>query len=384
MAIIISKNGKGAKKVDKSSFEKEGYLQEYIMNNPESIPLYDIKEDIRLLVLAREFHTAHGQIDALGVDREGEVYLIETKLYRNADKRYIIAQVLDYGASLWRSYGDFTEFMRELDAKVREKFKENTNERVKEFFGIEDEDAAQLLENVRQNLSKGNYRFVVLLDKVDDKLKDLILFINENSRFDLFGVEFEYYKHEEYEILIPKLFGAEVKKDIAAGVRSVKQDDEFFRRKVNEVGDKGLVNAISDLYEFGRTEMAEPDYGTGHDLGRAYLRLEYPNAKNGFIYIMSLKSDGRLKIGFWAIKNGIIGKDGERLSQLLRDKLSKLIAIKKWYERTDKELGEGKRGNAEKSNFPGKNMAFREAFPDKKSVEIFKSAILDFKKEIKK
>ena len=53
MAIIISKNGKNAKKVDKSTFEKEEYLQKYIHDNPESIPLYDIKEDIRLLILAR-------------------------------------------------------------------------------------------------------------------------------------------------------------------------------------------------------------------------------------------------------------------------------------------------------------------------------------------
>lgn len=381
MAIIILKKGKNAQRVNKETIEKEGYLQEHIYNNPESIPLYDIREDIRLLVLAREFHTAHGPIDALGVDEDGEVYIIETKLQRNSDRRYIVAQVLDYGASLWRSYGDFTEFMRELDAKVQEKFKKSANERVKEFFGIEDEDVVRLLENVRQNLSKGKYRFVVLLDKVDDTLKDLILFINENSRFDLFGVEFEYYKHEEYEILIPKLFGAEVRKDVATGIRQNKQDGDFFLKKVKELEDKNLSGAIADLHEFGRTQMAEPDYGTGHDLGRAYLRLEYPKAKSGFIPVMSLKSDGHFKFGFWAILNQISGEDGKRLSGLLRDKLSKLPAIKEWYTRTDKEIKEGKRGSRI-GDFPGKNMAFQEAFPDKKSLEIFKSAILEFKEAL--
>lgn len=380
MTIIVSKNGKGAKPIEKSSFENERYLEEYITNNPESIPLYDIKKDIRLLVLARQFSTAHGPIDALGVDLDGEVYLIETKLYRNTDKRNIVAQVLDYGASLWRSYGDFTEFMRELDSKVQEKFKMSTTERVKEFFDIENEDAAQLLENVRQNLSNGNYRFVVLLDKVDEKLKNLILFINENSRFDLFGVEFEYYKHEDYEILIPKLFGAEVKKGVPTGVRPNRQDHDFFLKKVKELEDQKLSDAITDLYEFGLKEMAEPDYGTGHDLGRAYLRFEYPKAKNGFIPIMSLKSDGRFKIGFWAILNQIPDEEeGKRLSMALRNKLSKLTAIAKWHDRTVEEIKEGKRG-VRLGDFPGKNMAFREAFPDRKSVETFKSAILEFKK----
>ncbi|MBI5358213.1 hypothetical protein HZB69_01115 [Candidatus Amesbacteria bacterium] len=66
MAIIISKNGKGAVKLDKSSLV-EDRLQQYIYDNPESIPLYDLKEDIRLLMLTREFATSSGPIDALGI-----------------------------------------------------------------------------------------------------------------------------------------------------------------------------------------------------------------------------------------------------------------------------------------------------------------------------
>src|SRR3989338_6877041 len=122
MAIIISEGGKNAKRVDKSSFEREDYLQGYIYENPDSIPLYEIKENIRLLILAREFPTDSGPIDAIGVDRDGEIYLIETKLYKNADKRLVVAQVLDYGASLWRSGLDFNEFVRVLEINVNGKF----------------------------------------------------------------------------------------------------------------------------------------------------------------------------------------------------------------------------------------------------------------------
>ena len=114
MSIIISSNGKNAVKVEKSSFDKEGYLQKYIYDNPESIPLYEIKEDIRLLILAREFPTNSGPIDAIGIDKYGELYIIETKLYANADKRKVIAQSLDYGAALWKHSNDFSEFLAEL------------------------------------------------------------------------------------------------------------------------------------------------------------------------------------------------------------------------------------------------------------------------------
>jgi hypothetical protein len=38
MSIIISQDGKNAQKIDKSDFEREGYLQNYVHENPESIP----------------------------------------------------------------------------------------------------------------------------------------------------------------------------------------------------------------------------------------------------------------------------------------------------------------------------------------------------------
>lgn len=256
MAIIISKNGKNAKKVDKSTFEKEEYLQKYIHDNPESIPLYDIKEDIRLLILAREFSTDSGPIDALGVDKDGEIYLVETKLYKNPDKRLVVAQVLDYGAFLWHSYNNFDEFARVLDEKVNEKFGAGLNQKLKDFFGIDDEGVSALLENFKKNLNEGNFKFVVLMDKLHSQLKDLIIFINENSRFDIFAVEMEYYKYEDYEIMIPKLFGAEVKKDI--GVSSAKAgrqwDEKNFFEEAEKILDKNELEILKDVYDFAGTK----------------------------------------------------------------------------------------------------------------------------------
>jgi len=45
MPIIISKNGKDAKRVERTSFKQEEELQKYIFENPDCIPLEDIKED---------------------------------------------------------------------------------------------------------------------------------------------------------------------------------------------------------------------------------------------------------------------------------------------------------------------------------------------------
>ena len=252
MAIIVSRNGKNAKRIDKSDFKKEDYLQKYIYDNPESIPLYDIKEDIRLLILAREFSTNSGPIDALGIDKDGEIYIVETKLYKNPDKRLVVAQVLDYGASLWHSYTNFDEFTRALDNETNSKFNLSLNQRLKDFFNISDEELTIILDNIKNNLNKGNFKFVVLMDKLHERLKDLIVFINENSRFDIFAVELEYYRHEDYEIMIPKLFGAEVKKDIgissSSGARRKWDEKSFFEDAGKKVEGQQL-KAIEKLYE---------------------------------------------------------------------------------------------------------------------------------------
>src|SRR5690606_25361488 len=136
----------------KSDFQLEDNLQEYIYNNPESIPLYDIKEDVRLLILAREFSTKSGPIDALGVDKDGEIYLIETKLYKNTDKRTVVAQVLDYGASLWSNYRDFTNFVEQISLHTQRDLNTTLTQRISEFFNISEEEAGALLDNTRKNI----------------------------------------------------------------------------------------------------------------------------------------------------------------------------------------------------------------------------------------
>jgi hypothetical protein len=163
MSIIISKNGTKAQKLDRQDFEKEDYLQNYIHNNPESIPVYEIEEDKRLFVVAREFSTESGPIDALAIDKDGDIYVVETKLFKNPDKRTVVAQALDYGASLWKHFGDFSDFLSRLDQEVQAKFKISFKDKVKDFFGLTDEQVDSLIESLKANLNEGNIKFVTNL-----------------------------------------------------------------------------------------------------------------------------------------------------------------------------------------------------------------------------
>jgi len=257
MAIIISKNGKNAVKIDKSNFGLEDNLQQYIYDNPESIPLYDIKEDIRLLILAREFSTKSGPIDALGIDKDGEIYLIETKLYKNPDKRTVVAQVLDYGASLWSNYRDFNDFTDQISVHTNKDFNQSLNQRLNNFFGVSDNEEKLLLDNVRRNLNKGNFKFVVLMDHLYDQLRDLIIFLNNNSEFTVYAVELEYYKHQDFEILIPKLYGAEVKKDIGKSISKAIPTDEDFIKAFEGKSEQGKIKQLISFFNDLREERKE-------------------------------------------------------------------------------------------------------------------------------
>ena len=201
--------------MNKSSFEQEGKLQEYIFENPDSIPLYDIKEDIRLLILCPEFPTNTGQIDLLANNQDGEIYVIETKLYKNPDKRLVVAQVLNYGSSLWRDSFDFEAFIDKADKCIKKHFKNNTNlkGRLKEFLDFGDEDVADVIRKIKINLHEGNIKFVVLMDQLHEQLKNVIVFLNQNSKFTIYPVQLEQYNHEDMEITIPKIYCTEVTKD---------------------------------------------------------------------------------------------------------------------------------------------------------------------------
>ena len=345
MAIIISKNGKDAKKINKSIIDKEDYLQKYIYDNPETIPLYEINENLRICILAREVPTNSGAIDGLGIDQDGNIYIIETKLYKNPDKRLVVAQVLDYGASLWNNTNDFEGFMTFFEKASNKRFQLSLNQRLMNFFQLSEEEVFDLRENIKINLGDGNYKFVILMDRLSAQLRDLIVFINQNSQFDIYAVELEYYKYQEYEIIIPKLYGAEVKKDIniQRPSKRKKWNENLFFDEVNNKLDRKYVEAIQKLYEFSKQYADEISWGTGFVQGSFNPKIRNISQRSLF----SVFTDGTLQINFdWLNDND----ETKRIRTLLGEELMKIkdlaippnyfkhcigIPIENWYHHVD-------------------------------------------------
>lgn len=338
MSIIISKQGRDAIKIDQQDFDKENFLQDYIHNNPESIPVYEIEEDKRLFVVAREFGTESGPIDALAVDKDGDIYIVETKLYKNPDKRTVVAQALDYGAALWKHSGEFSQFLEKLNVEVQSKFHISFQEKIKSFFNLTDEEVGFLLEAMRRNLFEGNLKFVILMDAIDDRLKDLIIYVNQNSQFDIFAVQLEYYKHEDYEIMIPKLFGLEVKKNVSVGSSGSprkKWDEQSFFEDVRKNLNSEKAAIVKKLYDFAK-QKSEIIWGTGMIRGAFSAQFDLLGTKPLFV----LESNGTLKISFDYPKKGAVAEQIAKM-ELLEPVISKTgLRVEKGTNRTVFEIDE--------------------------------------------
>lgn len=321
MSLIISQKGQNSVKVDATAFGLEDHLQEYIHLNPEAIPLYDIKEDIRLSILVREFPTNSGPIDAIGVDKEGEIYIIETKLYKNADKRKVVAQVMDYAASLWSNYRSADSFINDLNLQLVKQSQVELTNKLQEFFGLSDAEVAQQLDAIKQNLSNGSFKLVVLMDSLHQQLKDLIVFINQNSEFDIFAVELEYYKHQDLEITIPKLFGAQVKKDITK-ITSQKQilSDSEFVESYQALGFGTQMQSLLDLFNDYKQNSSHSQVKVNKTPKYLNFYIQLPETKITISIHQNPGFEGAY-INFWYDKNYWTEENYHKMKPILEEHL---------------------------------------------------------------
>lgn len=197
-------------------------MQQYIYENPHILPVEELTGNKKLLVLIRELSTNYGRLDWLGIDEAGNVYIIETKLLRNPDRRNIIAQLLDYGVALWTEYKDPQDLINYLTSKNI-----NIKQSILDTFQTSEELADIIIENFKQNIKQWVYQFVAVTDAIEKRILEQIHFINQSSRFSFYLVDLRYYRHENAEFIIPKWYGGEIIKQTSSWVSTSKSWNEI-------------------------------------------------------------------------------------------------------------------------------------------------------------
>ena len=293
MPVILLEAGGSARKLTLKPLADEKLLQKYVIENPSGLPLEDIEEDVRLVIVGKDFPAGNGFIDALGVDQTGALYLIETKLYRGTDNRRVLAQVLDYGAGLWNDYRNRSDFLASLDENAVRTLKRSARQEIEKQFELNPEEADSLLANAAQNIGDGRFNFVVLMDHIDENVKNLITFVNANTVFTIYGVEFAFYGiNEESTLAIPRLHGAETPKSTARKGGVPITDETFFEQAANSVSPE-TVSGLRALYQFSVIEADGVKWGRG-PTGSFNPKFTAVSPKSPY----TVYSDGRLYVNF--------------------------------------------------------------------------------------
>ena len=153
-----------------SGTHSESWLQALIFDYPELLPVAQIEPAFGTPIpVAREVACSHGSIDNLYLTPDGEIILVETKLWRNAQaRREVVAQTLDYVSALMSmGYEAFEAAVCRAPGV-----------QVKSLYGIVADapdalDEAAFIDAVSRNLLRGRMLVMVLGDGIRQEAETL-------------------------------------------------------------------------------------------------------------------------------------------------------------------------------------------------------------------
>lgn len=177
------------------SADNEAQLHDIVKETPELLPSDEFGISGPLLVVGREISLQSGYADLLCVSSNGDLIIVELKTGpQNADFRKVLAQLIDYGADLWRmSYEEFESavalryFASAYASGDTVSGKQSLAEATREFWSnLSDEEVSMFRENLSDNLSSGSFHYVLVSQNFTSSMEktiEYLNFTNNGSRF---------------------------------------------------------------------------------------------------------------------------------------------------------------------------------------------------------
>jgi hypothetical protein len=179
----------------------ELWLQKTLFNHPTSLPIAEIDPHAGELVsICMELETGAGPADILYATKTGQLILVETKLWRNAEaRRVVVAQILDYAKQL--SGWTFEELRQRTDAAS----KEGPNSlivRMRKRYP--DLDEAAFVDGINRSLKTGDFILIIAGDGIRYGAEALVAFIEKygHLRFNFALVEVAIFRLPDQSILL--------------------------------------------------------------------------------------------------------------------------------------------------------------------------------------
>jgi len=203
---ILRRDGQRLTVAVESRFAAEEDLHVAMAAHPEVLPSEDIGLG-PLVALANELDVGHGPIDLLCADPTGRLVIVEFKRgTENPDVRKVVAQVLDYGASLWGlDYGDLDGACQKCDPGFDGSLADHVAGCL-EAIAFDGFDPTVFQRGVADTLESGSFVFLYVGRDLDERTKRIMTFLAEGPRMSFFAVEVDYFRSPggSDEVLVPR------------------------------------------------------------------------------------------------------------------------------------------------------------------------------------
>ena len=262
MPIHHVKDGK-LEKFEKISADKEKKIEDFIETHPSIL-----SDDI--FVIGRQVSTPVGIPDIVGLDKNGNLVIVELK--KGLPARKIVAQILDY--AVW---GEGLQY-------------DDLNKIAKENHLVGGQDLYKKFEKIHGNIPEpfNQYqRLYLISEEFDPKTVGICRYLKRNE-IDISCIAINFHKSAEQEIVdIDLVVGSEETKSEELGVDKSSQRltwQERFEQKATKDNQANITKFISKL---------ESDFGIKGKphLGSYYLYAKSPYERKNMIAALSLRVD---------------------------------------------------------------------------------------------
>ena len=256
--VLIREENELGNVVAEAELPTEAELHDALTRYPKLIPLSDLGMGTGV-VIGRESALAAGYADLVLVDESGQLCIVEVKNAGNPDTRRVVAQLLDYAASLWgATVGELTSRILHpyLDRTGTSEPSADIGEFVARTVAGDDatpEQAAAISSRLASTLAAGDFALVVAAPQIPSGVQRVIEYLNARGQR-LYGLEVSYFKGQ-VECFVPRLVVRPLVSDPAgAGAHTTGIDRETF------------LASIADAYEATVSELLDECDAAGADL----------------------------------------------------------------------------------------------------------------------
>jgi len=211
------------------SYGTEKEMQVLLASNPAWVPGVELGA-----IAAQELWTVAGPADICVLTDDGSITVVECKLHSNSEnRRMVIGQVLDYASA--------------ISMAGPEAFRAN-------WMTATQQDPRELLgdvtwEQVIKNLESGYINLCLAVDAIDEDIRRLVEYLNKISipAIAVTALELQYAKHNQFEVLVPHVFGQELAaaKSTKSTKHSWTQEDVLDHLRTHESGK--VVEFVEEL-----------------------------------------------------------------------------------------------------------------------------------------